>query len=192
MEGATRVGDIFWAHPAKPTRRGCTAFDRFWQRVASHHEHTYKNIWAKRQRIKQIAAENNERAWHVTIGMSPKSRPKLSFLHLKLFLILSMLWIVLRHKLLGEIERYIMYTDLKFLLCYHTLMQNYYCLQQMILLDIICHKTNFAIITYNICHIFLMFGMFLIKEILLSFGSKFPAHTTLARKSQRALYGATS
>jgi hypothetical protein len=38
VEGATQVGDIFWPHPAKPTRRGCTAFDRFWQRVAGQTE----------------------------------------------------------------------------------------------------------------------------------------------------------
>jgi hypothetical protein len=52
---------------------------------------------------------------------------------------------------LRQIKKYMTYTDLKFLLCYHTLLQNYYCLQQMIPSNKICHKTNFAIITYNIC-----------------------------------------
>jgi len=31
VESVIRVGDDFWAHPAKLTRRGCTAFVRFWQ-----------------------------------------------------------------------------------------------------------------------------------------------------------------
>jgi hypothetical protein len=94
-------------------------------------------------------------ATKVKAKVIPESHPlhrNAKLLHLKLFFILSMLWIAL----LGEIKRYITYTDLKFLLCYHILLWNHYCLQQIILLDIIRHKTNFAIITYNICYIFLM------------------------------------
>jgi hypothetical protein len=37
VESVIRVGDDFWAHPAKLTRRGCTAFVRFWKGVAGHH-----------------------------------------------------------------------------------------------------------------------------------------------------------
>jgi hypothetical protein len=67
-------------------------------------------------------------------------------------------WFWDTRKLLGDIKKHVIYADVKFLLCYHTFSQNFHCLQQMIRSDIIWDKTNFSIISYKTCQIFLMYS----------------------------------
>jgi hypothetical protein len=44
VEGAIWVGDHFCGRPAKLTRRGCTAFSRFWQGLAEGQKVGFKKV----------------------------------------------------------------------------------------------------------------------------------------------------